>query len=194
MAKSIIDIVKIDEVAVSLGGRSKSVIMEKGFTLIELLVVISIISLLSSVVFSSLNGARLKARDTKRLADIRQFQIALDLYYDKYGFYPSSDGAGCGGWDTPGNGTFITPLVTEGFLTRHLTDPVAGKDGGCSNFQYYRYTAGEYGCPATRGAYYVLMITDLETSGNPAPTSPGWNCPLRNWQPESDWVTGKFEN
>ena len=41
----------------------------KGFTLIELLVVISIISLLSSVVLSSLNAAREKAR----IAAARQF-------------------------------------------------------------------------------------------------------------------------
>lgn len=165
----------------------------KGFTLIELLVVISIISLLSSVVLSSLNNARMKARDTKRLSEIRQFVIALDLYLQNFGSYPNSDGAGCGGWDTPGNGTFISSLVTNGYMSRHLTDPVSGKDGNCSNFQYYRYNAGDYGCDSARGAYYVLMITDLETTGNPSPVSPGWSCPSRNWQGEADWVMGKFE-
>src|SRR5690606_28388603 len=51
-----------------------------GFTLIELLVVISIISLLSSVVLSSLNSARARARDAKRLSDMRQYQTAIALY------------------------------------------------------------------------------------------------------------------
>jgi prepilin-type N-terminal cleavage/methylation domain-containing protein len=52
----------------------------KGFTLIELLVVVSIISLLSSIVMASLNTARAKARDTKRLADLQQMNTAIQLY------------------------------------------------------------------------------------------------------------------
>lgn len=55
---------------------------QKGFTLIELLVVIAIIGLLASVVLVALNGARTKARDTKRIADLKQMQTALALYYD----------------------------------------------------------------------------------------------------------------
>lgn len=66
---------------------------KKGFTLIELLVVISIISLLSSIVLASLNTARSKARDAQRQSDLAQIQNALELYYDKYGYYPSPQGA-----------------------------------------------------------------------------------------------------
>ena len=63
---------------------------KKGFTLIELLVVIAIIGILSSVVLASLNSARKKGRDARRIADIKQLQLALELYYDANGAYPAA--------------------------------------------------------------------------------------------------------
>jgi type II secretion system protein G len=61
----------------------------KGFTLIELLVVIAIIGILSSVVLASLNTARQKSRDAKRIADLKQIQLALELYFDTNRAYPA---------------------------------------------------------------------------------------------------------
>jgi type II secretion system protein G len=61
---------------------------KRGFTLIELLVVIAIIGLLSSVVLASLNTARQKGRDARRLSDIKQLQTALELYYSDHTAYP----------------------------------------------------------------------------------------------------------
>ncbi len=54
----------------------------QGFTLIELLVVIAIIGVLASVVLASLNTARKKSRDARRIADVKQIQLALELYFD----------------------------------------------------------------------------------------------------------------
>jgi prepilin-type N-terminal cleavage/methylation domain-containing protein len=54
----------------------------RGFTLIELLVVIAIIGILSAVVLASLNSARQKGRDTRRIADVKQLQVALEFAYD----------------------------------------------------------------------------------------------------------------
>lgn len=56
--------------------------MKKGFTLIELLVVIAIIVILTSIVTANLGSARQKARDTKRVSDIKQLQLTLALYAD----------------------------------------------------------------------------------------------------------------
>jgi prepilin-type N-terminal cleavage/methylation domain-containing protein len=63
---------------------------KKGFTLIELLVVIAIIGILSSVVLASLNSARKKSRDARRVSDIKQIQLALELYYDANNRYPAA--------------------------------------------------------------------------------------------------------
>lgn len=63
---------------------------KKGFTLIELLVVIAIIGILSSVVLASLSTARQKSRDAKRISDVGQIQLALELFFDASQSYPST--------------------------------------------------------------------------------------------------------
>lgn len=65
---------------------------KKGFTLIELLVVIAIIGLLATMAVVALGNSRARARDARRLSDIRQIQTALQLYYHEQGGYPSTIG------------------------------------------------------------------------------------------------------
>ena len=51
---------------------------KKGFTLIELLVVISIIGILSTLAVVSFNSGRGKARDARRVSDIKQISTLIE--------------------------------------------------------------------------------------------------------------------
>ncbi len=73
------------------GLRYHPTVLNKAFSLIELLVVIAIIGILSSIVMASLSSARLRSRDSRRVADMKQVQIGLELYYDEFGSYPRCD-------------------------------------------------------------------------------------------------------
>lgn len=87
-----------------------------GFTLIELLVVIAIIGVLSTMIISSINDARSKARDAQRVRDIRTIQTALEMYYLEHGHYPNTTGMGVpsGNWAYSANASWVTLEQTLG--------------------------------------------------------------------------------
>lgn len=94
---------------------------KKGFTLIELLVVIVIIGLLATMALIALNSARAKGRDAKRVADIKQMQTALELYYNDQHNYPS-------GTDLViGEGTSCNSAACDNLCTKDVG--TSGNDG-----------------------------------------------------------------
>ncbi|OGH95186.1 MAG: hypothetical protein A2538_03375 [Candidatus Magasanikbacteria bacterium RIFOXYD2_FULL_41_14] len=120
---------------------------KKGFTLIELLIVVAIIGLLSTLAVVALGSARVKARDSKRLADLKQLQTALELFYTDNNEYPTGSGVLLGstaaaclnstvGWATTGCDNPYMGLV-----------PVDPKDGN------YTYTA------ASSSSSYTITAT-----------------------------------
>jgi type II secretion system protein G len=106
----------------------------RGFTLIELLVVIAIIGLLSSVVLASLNGARKKGRDARRLSDLKQLQTALELYYSDYTAYPVAS-------TQTGVSSALTALVPN-YITSISDDPL----GGSYHYVYRSTNDGGFYC------------------------------------------------
>jgi len=62
---------------------------KKGFTLIELMVVVAIIALLTGIVTVNLTKSRSKSRDAKRVSDLGQLQLALELVFDRCNKYPT---------------------------------------------------------------------------------------------------------
>lgn len=66
---------------------------EAGFTIIELVVVIAIIGILASIILTTVNSVRVKARDVQRFQSISSVQKALELYYVDHHRYPQIDKA-----------------------------------------------------------------------------------------------------
>ncbi len=64
-----------------------------GFTLVEVLIVVAIIGLLASVILVGLGGFRARGRDARRIADLREVQNGLELYYTKNNSYPPAGGS-----------------------------------------------------------------------------------------------------
>lgn len=66
---------------------------KKAFSFMELLTTIIIIGIIISTATVSFKKIRENSRDTKRIADIKQIQSALELYYSDNGKYPETLGS-----------------------------------------------------------------------------------------------------
>jgi len=109
---------------------------KQGFTLIEILIVVAIIGLLASVVLVGLGSFRTRGRDSRRIADLREVQNGLELYYTKNQSYPDA-----ASWDA-----LKTALISAGIgLSDIPNDPIIGRNYGyCKTSDNYNYVVAAY--------------------------------------------------
>jgi prepilin-type N-terminal cleavage/methylation domain-containing protein len=150
---------------------------QKGFTLVELLVVVAIIGLLSTLSIVALNSARVKARDASRVAAIKQWQTALELYYSDNGGYPNGvQGTVFNSFQTGtvGSSTAGWPLTRKGntYLGRIPVNVVPWTGGVCDGTAEFKYvplpTWGGNDSATTYAITYCL-------EGNAGGVNSGWH-------------------
>ncbi|MFA5154961.1 MAG: prepilin-type N-terminal cleavage/methylation domain-containing protein [Patescibacteria group bacterium] len=128
---------------------------QKGFTLIELLVVIAIIGLLSTLSVLALNTARARARDAKRVADVKQIQTALEMYYNDVGSYPATASVAAGAAISTTNGVYLSVVPTP-------PTPFDFTTGNCVGQPEYTYTADGL---APYSTYHINYCLGAQTGG-----------------------------
>lgn len=167
---------------------------QRGFTIVELLIVIVVIGILAAITIVAYNGVQGRAQDSRRVNDIQAIATALEAYKTVNGTYPAAAPNDPSGWEVSKNtpATFIASLKSSGTISNPT--PVDPSNSGNNMYKYYRYAAGNAGCDATRGDFYVLVVQTLVSKpayGN----GPGFSCSGRDWGAnEGAWVTGGYTN
>jgi len=167
---------------------------KSGFTLIELLVVIAIIGILATIVTISTTTVRARARDVKRVADIKQAQTALEMFHNDNNRYPTE-----AEWNS---GTLVSSTAI-GTTTYMAHVPVAANppDGACvsdNSFVYYQVNGGaSYGISYCVGASVASINPGINCAspdginvGSLCASDPNPTCDptqaINNWQTASD--------
>ncbi len=120
---------------------------QRGFTLLELIVVITIIGLLVSVILASLSVEKAKSRDARRLSDLNQIRIAIELYSNDKGHLPRESADSANGRVGEGGGldTLLAP-----YMSVVPMDPL-----GPGNANYYYYYDGRQLCG---GSTFIAVL------------------------------------
>jgi prepilin-type N-terminal cleavage/methylation domain-containing protein len=155
-----------------------------GFSLIELIVVITIMAVLSGVLVPVVGEQLKRARDARRLSDLKTAVNAIDAYLVDTGTLPDGDKEDSKeGWDTSQDGAFLTQLVDAGYLREPLRDPLNDEQ---HHYSYFHFPAGYAGLDAD---FYVIGILNFETAAYAAQTG-SWKAPKYDWSKDFAYVAG----
>jgi prepilin-type N-terminal cleavage/methylation domain-containing protein len=161
---------------------------QRGLSLIELLVVISIIGLLSTILFASFDESRAQARDKARMASLKELQRAVEQYRAQSGRYPER------GWcqgasvpvtnpnlftglnNTPDSGDFFACASTRPYI-RDLTPVYIPKLPTDSRFENEVNRGFYYWTNAAGNEYKILIHNVAETILITDYTDPFARCP-----------------
>ena len=129
---------------------------KKGFTLIELLVVIAIIGILATLAVVALQQARKNARDAKRIADVRQMQTALELFFNDNQYYPDLLGEYTAGQIGTGSTVYMNIIPTA---------PTPADGSNCADYNDYEYTGDGTSVGDYWGSYTISFCLGGQTGG-----------------------------
>lgn len=122
----------------------------KGFTLIELAIVLLVIGILVGIVLKNIGSQGIQARDTRRVADLRNVSIYLAQYLSKEGNFPKYTDID---WDGTGANKLLGELQSKGVTQSLPTTPSGTK---------YEYYACSDSANTPRVANHYVLKTVLE--------------------------------
>lgn len=157
------------------------------------MVVISIISLLSSVVLSAVNSARVKGDNTARIRAVQEYKKAFDLSYDKDGAWPTAvlnaNGICLGDYTTNQcthyATTFFEDSTVSTAIERYLKFRAPFKPlsilGGTYDGPFYGYIGGFMGVCNT--SYPCAYYIEWHLSGS---VDCGYGITFSGWAPDTE--------
>ncbi len=175
---------------------------KRAFTLIELLVAIAIIGILTALLLPALSKAKLRAQGTQCLSNLKQMQLAWQLYADDHAgnLVPNSNGTKAG----DAGQTAEMPSWVAGYLvvgsspdnvdTGLLVGPEFAKFGSLGG---YAKSAGVYKCPSDKSTDQqtgLLRVRSIAMNGWMSPGRNGtvskgyWKQPFEKYVRVSDFI------
>lgn len=118
---------------------------KKGFTLVELMIVITVIAILATIAVVSFTRVQKQARDTKRKAEVKSLQTALQAYFTEKTTYPIVPAGG------------IASAVLTGLSPTYISSIPTAPKGSIGSNQEYIYISDNLG-------FTYALCVDLETT------------------------------